>query len=270
VKKDGRYRVTTSDAHAWPEAWFEGAGWVRFEPTPRRDGQTSVPAYAAVAAAGPGSPEAPGAEPAPSRAPQSTAVDRLDEKLARDNGAPAPATPKTAAGAASHRTWIALGVVALAAVLLLPRLLYLLRRRQRWRTGDPLAGWAQVCEDATDLGHLWRPSDSPRAAAAALSQRYELDATARSALTRLATAAERARYARNGAGNVDGLAGDAAVVRAAVAAAVGRKTRWRAWLLPVSTLGWAASVSGTLVADGLDRVDTLWSSVRRVLRIRAA
>ena len=34
---DGSYEVTTSDAHAWPEVWFAGAGWVRFEPTPRGD-----------------------------------------------------------------------------------------------------------------------------------------------------------------------------------------------------------------------------------------
>ncbi|MEO6205789.1 MAG: DUF3488 and transglutaminase-like domain-containing protein, partial [Mycobacteriales bacterium] len=33
---DSTYEVTTDDAHAWPEAWFAGAGWVRFEPTPRR------------------------------------------------------------------------------------------------------------------------------------------------------------------------------------------------------------------------------------------
>ena len=32
---DGRWEVTTSDAHAWPEVWFSGTGWVRFEPTPR-------------------------------------------------------------------------------------------------------------------------------------------------------------------------------------------------------------------------------------------
>lgn len=34
----GRYRVYGRDAHAWPEVWFEGAGWVAFEPTPGRSG----------------------------------------------------------------------------------------------------------------------------------------------------------------------------------------------------------------------------------------
>jgi transglutaminase-like putative cysteine protease len=34
--KDGQgvYHVTDADAHAWPEVWFNGVGWVAFEPTP--------------------------------------------------------------------------------------------------------------------------------------------------------------------------------------------------------------------------------------------
>ena len=31
---DGTVSVTGDRAHAWPELWFAGAGWVRFEPTP--------------------------------------------------------------------------------------------------------------------------------------------------------------------------------------------------------------------------------------------
>ena len=36
----GRYRVYGRDAHAWPEVWFDGLGWVAFEPTPGRSGGT--------------------------------------------------------------------------------------------------------------------------------------------------------------------------------------------------------------------------------------
>jgi transglutaminase-like putative cysteine protease len=32
----GVYHVTDADAHAWPEVWFNGVGWVAFEPTPGR------------------------------------------------------------------------------------------------------------------------------------------------------------------------------------------------------------------------------------------
>jgi len=30
----GVYHVTDADAHAWPEVWFSGIGWIGFEPTP--------------------------------------------------------------------------------------------------------------------------------------------------------------------------------------------------------------------------------------------
>ena len=32
--KDGEYTVRMHDMHAWPELYFQGIGWVRFEPTP--------------------------------------------------------------------------------------------------------------------------------------------------------------------------------------------------------------------------------------------
>jgi transglutaminase-like putative cysteine protease len=34
------YTVTTEQAHAWPEVWFEGFGWLSFEPTPGRGAPT--------------------------------------------------------------------------------------------------------------------------------------------------------------------------------------------------------------------------------------
>ena len=37
---DGSYTVRDADAHAWPEVWFPGAGWVDFEPTPSRGAPT--------------------------------------------------------------------------------------------------------------------------------------------------------------------------------------------------------------------------------------
>lgn len=43
-----RYTVRGEHAHAWPEVWFDGIGWVPFEPTPGRgdpsaEGHTGVP-----------------------------------------------------------------------------------------------------------------------------------------------------------------------------------------------------------------------------------
>ncbi|MBX6390162.1 MAG: hypothetical protein IRZ08_14410, partial [Frankia sp.] len=42
---DGSFLIRNADAHAWPEVWFPGTGWIPFEPTPRADG-TAPPDYA--------------------------------------------------------------------------------------------------------------------------------------------------------------------------------------------------------------------------------
>ena len=56
----GNWRVTTSDAHAWPELYFQGAGWLPWEPTPSGtgvgQGTASTPDYSVSAGSstGPG------------------------------------------------------------------------------------------------------------------------------------------------------------------------------------------------------------------------
>jgi transglutaminase-like putative cysteine protease len=49
-RNDGRYYVQDKHAHAWPEIYFAGVGWVPFEPTPGR-GNPSAEEYTGVAAA---------------------------------------------------------------------------------------------------------------------------------------------------------------------------------------------------------------------------
>jgi transglutaminase-like putative cysteine protease len=34
IQDDGTYLVQSTDAHAWVEVFFEGYGWLSFEPTP--------------------------------------------------------------------------------------------------------------------------------------------------------------------------------------------------------------------------------------------
>ncbi|MFZ4719801.1 MAG: transglutaminase TgpA family protein [Ilumatobacteraceae bacterium] len=45
---DGQYHVRGRHAHAWPEVWFDGIGWVAFEPTPQR-GNPDATGYTDVA-----------------------------------------------------------------------------------------------------------------------------------------------------------------------------------------------------------------------------
>lgn len=49
TKQADGYHVTTKDAHAWPEVYFTGLGWVMFEPTPSRNDNTSLQDYTGTA-----------------------------------------------------------------------------------------------------------------------------------------------------------------------------------------------------------------------------
>ncbi len=266
---DGSYAVTTDNAHAWPEAWFPGTGWVRFEPTPRADGQTTVPDYARPAGAAPAAP-VPSAGPsqaAPSAGPSAGPLPDGGETTAPDLRAGGGGGLGRAAQLALLATAAVLAVGTLVAV---PALVHRLRRRRRWHaTGSPAVAWQQLREDATDHGLPWYDADSPRRAAERISTSVALPAAAREALQRLVTAVERARYARPGApGQEERLHADSDAVRQGLSAGVPRRRRWRAQLVPASTVGWAVHGVGSRVADALDAVDSTWSALRRRARAR--
>jgi len=267
--RKGTFSVTTSDAHAWPEAWFPGTGWVRFEPTPAATGATT-PAYTAVPRVN--NPTAgPSAQPAPT--PSSQALPRgfrdPDELLHRNGSSGSPLTV-----ASRHVGRWAAAAVLLVLVLVAPWAVTRLRRRARLRhldrDGDPLIAWAQLRDDVTDVGAPWRATDSPRAAARRLAALVGPEGQV--ALDRLATAAELARYAPAGRARATGLDTDTVVVRRALRASAPRTVRWRAVVLPASTLQWAAHVLSERVADVLDVTDRVLSTVfrpaLRLLRLR--
>jgi transglutaminase-like putative cysteine protease len=52
LRSDGRYSVANRHSHAWPEIWFDGLGWVPFEPTPTsRSEPTSLDSTATTSSA---------------------------------------------------------------------------------------------------------------------------------------------------------------------------------------------------------------------------
>jgi len=280
---DGAYSVTTSDAHAWPEAWFAGAGWVRFEPTPLTD-RITTPVYSRPnAAVPPGSTVVPAPSTAPAPGKRKLASDRdPDLLLAPQAGDPTGAAGGGGPGSALPPVWV-LVLIVVAVLLALPSLLHALRRRLRWRSPTALTAWEQVQQDAVDVGHRWRGSDSPRTAASRLAGALQLSTEAEQALTRIVRSAEFARYARAGTSPhaaglaVTGTGGaaaqgsaedDAQLVRAGLLAAVPGLARWRARLLPPSTMSWAAAWVGGASADLLDRVDEAFAAVGRLLHRR--
>ncbi|WP_460863867.1 transglutaminase family protein, partial [Nocardiopsis coralliicola] len=120
--------VREGDAHAWPELYFSGHGWLRFEPTPPGgQGTASTPPYGREAPEGDGAGEA--ASPAPDPSPDAedgTGGGAADPPEEQPDSPGSPGTgPDPAASGGDASTGVpwaaAAAAVALAlAVLLLP------------------------------------------------------------------------------------------------------------------------------------------------------
>jgi transglutaminase-like putative cysteine protease len=234
------WQVTTADAHAWPELYFPGAGWTRFEPTPGGAGQqeTAVPpAYTQGPLPKPGTGPAPGSG-APTTGPSASTGPHVNPKL---HGLPG-ATGSVGQGGKPGGGFPVGITVAVAAFLLVtwPAAGRWLTRRRRWlaASGDAAqahAAWRELLDYLTDYGLGWRPSESPRAIASRIADSASVSPAVRAAVTRIAGAEERARYSlspQSGAG----LHADVMMVRRALAASSSRPQRLRARLLPASTL----------------------------------
>lgn len=240
---DGSWQVTTADAHAWPELYFPGVGWLRFEPTPGANlhgqGTATTPDYATGPAGGGTKPQVGSPQPNPSTAITGPGAGRRPPVQNRFGGgtggvsAPGQATSPTLA--------LAIGI-PIAVLLLLgwPALTRLLTRRRRWLTasGDAAvahAAWRELTDNLTDYGLGSGAGETPRAVARRVTRAASLDPAAAQAITRLSGAEEWARYAR-APQPAAGLAADVRTVRRAVAASVPRRQRVRARLAPQSTL----------------------------------
>jgi hypothetical protein len=242
---DGKWLVTTADAHAWPELFLAGAGWLRFEPTPGGpigQGTAVPPSYAIAVAKGsttlPGSSSTTGPSTAGSKsASHPGAGTRLKHP---DAGGGVHNTGARGAhrgsGAAFPYALAAAIVIALAAIGPLASRAFV--RQRRWRTARGEAGvahaaWRELTDDLTDLGIGARPSESPRTVADRISADQQLPEQPRAALRRVAAAEERARYAAEPA-PAAGLRSDVTLVRRALARRASGRTRWQARLMPAS------------------------------------
>jgi transglutaminase-like putative cysteine protease len=272
----GRWQVTTADAHAWPELYFAGEGWLRFEPTPHGaggQGTASVPGYASGPSTGPDSTLPGGSSQSQSgkggasgSKGKTSALNRLEHGQAGAAG--------RLGGATSIGLWLAIGIPVLVVLLLTwPAIVRVLTRRRRWlaAAGDAglaTAAWRELTDDLADLGLHCAPGETPRSVARRVSQEASLEPPTAEALTRIATAEERARYARLALSGA-GLASDVRAVRQAIAASVPRAQRLRATFLPASTL--SAARRGLERAGGmLSWLDSSWPAVRRELQRRLA
>jgi transglutaminase-like putative cysteine protease len=234
-----QFTVTSHDLHAWPELYFDGIGWVRFEPTP---GRGVVPNYAqSDLSLDPGVSDVPVDPTLPSGAAGPTRPDRLDDQNgARDTGN----FSTSGFGAWAGWLWSGLAVVAALVLLLVPAILR--RRRRMSRLANLRAArapasvaWQELLDTAEDVGLRPRATSTPRETAEMLLDHIALiapQAEAAEPLDRIVTAVEREFYAKPGGENPAGAAqaGDVVQVNSALAATVSGREAFLARFAPPS------------------------------------
>jgi transglutaminase-like putative cysteine protease len=288
-QSDGSYTVRSHDAHSWPELYFAGTGWVRFEPTPAtRTGDTPSWLNPANQDAGDTTPTATSSASAPVDTSAATAAPSLGPDPALD--------PTLATGTDSTTAWwklpLALGIAALVILLcLVPAFVRRVRRRRRLH-GDGPAGlvaelaWIELLDSCRDLGVRLPAGASPRATARVLVDgpgrmgpghsvsvlrgpsptraSGVLDDDAVGALNKLVHLVEQARYSGRplSSAATAGVGDLVALVVESVRAPMSRGRRARALLLPASLADSAGAWSARVTHQSNDenREDTLPTS----------
>ncbi len=169
------YVVTSNNAHAWVEAYFPGAGWVAFDPTPGREFPTPGPSTA--------SPEF----ESPFAAPLTGTFDEGGNPADAQTGLPAGAGADPGEeGGQSVITPNAAGPVRSILILALLLPLLALPPLVRWR-GEALrsrrspesrvrASVEGLCGNARDLGLPVSPASTPEQLARAIQRATHIDA----------------------------------------------------------------------------------------------
>ena len=271
---DDTFVYSAHDLHAWPEMYFAGVGWVRFEPTPQGRA-AAVPGYTRQTVPTDG----------PSAPPSSEGVDAGDNRIERrpDAGAAAGSDGDGGSGAVLRRSLGAAGLVlALALVGCAPRAVRTVVRRRRLTgatspAGTAEAAWSELRDTALDLRLPWDDSVTLRTRARSLVQSFgesdarrtpdedrprlaltgqDVNPEAAEALQRLVKYVERARYSRSMPSEQTVL-DDLALCVSALENGVSRRRRMLGTWLPASL---TANLNRTLLgrqhaADGPTQSD---------------
>ncbi len=271
---NGGWVVRTKDAHAWPELYFAGVGWLRFEPTPGGDigqGSAVAPSYTSPQLL-PGSPalnpttELPDGGGTSTLDPNASAPPiprHRTDTLADEQQTPGP-IPQSQ-GSHLPIGWLVTALVVLL-MLVTPALLRRVARANRWaRAKTDLAiahaAWDELRSDAADHRLGWPASETPRSTARRFTAELELSETEAEALGRLSRAEERARYAPDLEPSPS-LREDVRVLRTAFRTRAPRRVRWRARVFPPSAT-MSLRRAGSRVLDVFEWLDVAMPRRRR-------
>ena len=272
----GTFVYSAHDLHAWPELYFDGFGWVRFEPTPPIRAET-VPSYAR----GLGDPAG------PDGGPSATASDSASPGAspgARDSQRPDTQLPDVSSGQDGQGDggppWRGIGGGLGGGLLVVVALLLPSTLRRRARTGRLAAGpegaWDELHATVEDLGLSWPGARSPRDTRDRLVEMFgapgdefavprpargpDVNPDAVVALDRIVRDLELLRYSRDHLVAAGVLSAEVLTCVEALEAGASPRARRRARWWPVSALPGARGrrVRGGTVASG-DRAS--WSGV---------
>ncbi|MHA7269849.1 transglutaminase TgpA family protein [Arthrobacter sp. HLT1-20] len=235
------FQATGRDAHAWTELYFQGLGWVPFEPTPSRG---LVPDYTRDTTA---------ATPQASAGP--TAATSADPTSTDTATATATAAVAGGASSGSNRGTLVTGVsVAVLLLLATPALARMLVRRRRLGQvggsrgsglgiggldgrGAALVAWRELVATAVDYGYDYDPALTPARHAERISRLLGRSNPAGLAL--VLRSYEQAAYGKAGSSAEPGNEELAAALQTLIVRLKTAATPWqrlRATLLPPSFL----------------------------------
>ena len=210
LRSDGWYSVLGRNSHAWPEIWFDGVGWVPFEPTPSR-GIPGAEDYTGIPAAQDESlPDARTAEPGAVTLPPTptTVFSPPTTVRARNQAIPDPdartpalpsgsATPTTPEDGGSALPWLLFAVpVLVLLVLAFPAVARRWNRRVARQQGTQQRvdrAWHHACRAAERAGVDGSPAMTTREWANATA--HKLPVAARP-MASLAAVVDRVGYSR--------------------------------------------------------------------------
>jgi transglutaminase-like putative cysteine protease len=241
---DDTYVYSAHDLHAWPELYINGAGWVRFEPTPGQRAE-DVPGYTT-------DPILTGPDPT-----TSASEEPINQPPVRDSESAAPTPEDEEAAGADGGTsfpWVqvllVLVLVALVVLLVLTPRALRRRRRDARLAGGPEDVWLELRDTVRDLGLLWPRARSPRQTADVLVRWFgappdeftperprrgpDVNPVAVEAVDRIVLALELARYAERDPGAAGSWRADGEACVLALTGGTTARVRRRAEWLPRS------------------------------------
>ncbi|HEY2427325.1 MAG TPA: transglutaminase domain-containing protein, partial [Acidimicrobiales bacterium] len=232
LESDGLYHVRDDDAHAWPEVYFAGIGWIAFEPTPGRG--SPDPSAQSITGVPPQSPDAGRPSTTPATPPTTVANGAAGPSPASrprprlDTGNPAAGTHHPGGSRLDLYVLAALAAALLLWGAALAALQWGLvaRRRRHARTPSQRidVAWARAAEALTTARVPRRPWDTPREYAHRAARAAALPEAAADALAGLAAALSVAAYSPVSPSEADAASAEAAADL--IAAAVAADRRW--------------------------------------------